>query len=87
MIEVRDLSLCYANPGNVPDILDHSDDYDSSNLVLRNLNLNIMPGKVYGLIGRNGAGKTSLLNCITGLIWKPSAKKVFIDDRQYPQIH
>jgi len=82
MIEVRDLSLCYANPGNVPEILDHSDDYDSSNLVLRNLRLNIMPGKVYGLIGRNGAGKTSLLNCITGLIWKPSAKKVFIDDRE-----
>jgi len=33
--------------------------------VLRDLDLNIEPGKIYGLIGRNGAGKTTLLGILT----------------------
>ena len=35
------------------------------NEVLRDLNLEIHPGKIYGLIGRNGAGKTTLLGILT----------------------
>ena len=72
MIEVRDLSVGYSNPANIPDIFEHSDDYDSPEIVLRNISLKFESGKVYGLIGRNGAGKTTLLNCISGLIWRPS---------------
>lgn len=34
--------------------------------VLRNLDLEILPGRIYGLIGRNGAGKTTLLGILTG---------------------
>ncbi len=33
--------------------------------VLHNLDLEIQPGKIYGLIGRNGAGKTTLLGILT----------------------
>ncbi|MCI8422703.1 MAG: ABC transporter ATP-binding protein [Lawsonibacter sp.] len=33
--------------------------------VLHDLNLEILPGKIYGLIGRNGAGKTTLLGILT----------------------
>ena len=33
--------------------------------VLHNLDLEIEPGKIYGLIGRNGAGKTTLLGILT----------------------
>lgn len=33
--------------------------------VLHNLDLEILPGKIYGLIGRNGAGKTTLLGILT----------------------
>ena len=33
--------------------------------VLRELDLTIQPGKIYGLIGRNGAGKTPLLSILT----------------------
>lgn len=33
--------------------------------VLQNLNLEIEPGKIYGLIGRNGAGKTTLLSILS----------------------
>jgi ABC-2 type transport system ATP-binding protein len=37
-----------------------------SNVVLHNLDLELQPGKIYGLIGRNGAGKTTLLGILTG---------------------
>ena len=33
--------------------------------VLQNLDLTIQPGKIYGLIGRNGVGKTTLLGILT----------------------
>ena len=33
--------------------------------VLHNLDLEMEPGKIYGLIGRNGAGKTTLLGILT----------------------
>ena len=33
--------------------------------VLHDLDLEIQPGKIYGLIGRNGAGKTTLLGILT----------------------
>lgn len=35
--------------------------------VLRALSLRLEPGHIYGLVGMNGSGKTSLLNCIAGL--------------------
>ena len=37
-----------------------------ANKVLENLDLEILPGKIYGLIGRNGVGKTTLLGILTG---------------------
>lgn len=33
--------------------------------VLHNIDLEIEPGKIYGLIGRNGAGKTTLMSILT----------------------
>ena len=35
--------------------------------VLKNVNLELEPGKIYGLIGRNSAGKTTLFRLIMGL--------------------
>ena len=34
--------------------------------VLKGVNLTIEQGKIYGLIGRNGIGKTTLLSVMTG---------------------
>lgn len=34
--------------------------------VLKGINLDIEKGKIYGLIGRNGVGKTTLLSIMTG---------------------
>ncbi len=39
-----------------------------SNNVLRDVSLTCEAGKIYGLIGRNGSGKTVLLKCICGLV-------------------
>ena len=36
--------------------------------VLKNISINFESGKIYGLIGRNGSGKTLLMKCICGLI-------------------
>ncbi len=41
-------------------------------IVLKNLNLEIKKGEVYGFIGKNGAGKTTTINLILSLIHKDS---------------
>lgn len=42
--------------------------YKKTNL-FSNLSLNLKPGNIYGLLGKNGAGKTSLLKIISGLLF------------------
>lgn len=37
------------------------------NQVLHNVNIELKPGRIYGLIGKNGAGKTTLMRLIAGL--------------------
>ena len=48
--------------------------YDDAT-VLDNVSLEIEKGKIYGLVGRNGSGKTVLMKCICGLI-KPTSGEV-----------
>ena len=36
--------------------------------VLDNINVDFEAGKVHGLIGRNGSGKTMLMKCICGIV-------------------
>ncbi len=38
-----------------------------NNHVLKDVNLNFTPGRIYGFLGDNGAGKTTLFRCIAGL--------------------
>lgn len=46
--------------------------------LLKDINLKIEEGKIYALIGRNGAGKTSLIRVLTGLSFKTSGEiKIF----------
>lgn len=41
--------------------------YKKNNLVLDNINCNLQEGRIYGLLGKNGVGKTTLLHLIAGL--------------------
>lgn len=43
--------------------------------VLRNINLNLEKGYIYGFFGRNGSGKTMLFRAISGLI-KPTSGSI-----------
>ena len=36
--------------------------------ILKNINLEIKKGEIYGLVGASGAGKSTLLRCINGLV-------------------
>ena len=41
----------------------------------------LAPGKIYGLIGPNGSGKTTMFNCITGLAQRDEGEIRFKDER------
>ena len=49
--------------------------------VLKNINLTLESGKVIGLKGKNGSGKTMLMRAISGLIL-PTSGKVYINDQE-----
>lgn len=65
MIEVKNLNFSYGK---------------KNYFVFEDLSLDICNGKIYGLLGENGAGKSSLLYLISGLL-TPKNGKVFIDEK------
>lgn len=72
MIDIQDLSLTYAGPqGPV-----HA---------LKNINLHIQAGEVFGIIGRSGAGKSSLVRCMN-LLNRPVSGKMIVNGRDLLQL-
>ena len=51
----------------------------SNQFAINNLTLNLKKGEIYGLIGKNGAGKTTFLKIISGLV-KPSNGDIALFD-------
>ena len=49
--------------------------------ILRNINLDMQSGMIYGLYGPNGSGKTMLMRMIAGLIY-PTSGSIEIDAQQ-----
>lgn len=49
--------------------------------ILDNINVSFSKGKIHGIIGHNGSGKTMLFKAICGLI-NPTSGKIFIFDKQ-----
>ena len=39
-----------------------------SRIIIENWSYQFQNGKIYGLIGRNGIGKTTILKCMCGLL-------------------
>ncbi|WP_299459164.1 ABC transporter ATP-binding protein [uncultured Microscilla sp.] len=56
MLEVKDLTISY----------------QKGITIIENLHLVLEPGKIHGIVGLNGSGKTSLLNAMYGLVPKKS---------------
>lgn len=52
--------------------------YKNENSVLENINLEINEGEIISIIGKNGTGKSTILNLIAG-ITKPSKGDIYID--------
>ena len=55
-------------------------------LILDNINFKINQGQVFGMLGPNGVGKSTIFNLITGLI-KPKSGRILIDGKdatRYP---
>ena len=58
MIQIKDLNFSYPR----------------QQALFRCLSMNIGPGSITGLLGKNGAGKTSLLKLISGLLYPHSGE-------------
>ncbi len=51
------------------------------NRILQDISVHFEKGKIHGLIGRNGSGKTVLMKCICGFM-KPTSGTVFVEGKQ-----
>ena len=72
MIDIRALSLIYPGPqGPVK--------------ALRGIDLHIQPGEVFGIIGKSGAGKSSLVRTIN-LLNRPTSGAVIVNGRDVMQL-
>lgn len=50
-------------------------------MLLNDINLSLEKGKIYGIVGRNGSGKTMLFRTICGF-WKPTAGENWVDGKR-----
>lgn len=53
----------------------------SKNSILSDITVNFEKGKIHGLIGRNGSGKTMLLKCICGFV-KPTSGEIIVSSKR-----
>lgn len=53
--------------------------YKKGNMVINNLNLEIPSGKIIGLLGPNGCGKSTLIKMIAGIL-QPNSGEILVDN-------
>ena len=59
--------------------------YDGKNNVLENINLEIQPGEIMGIVGPSGAGKSSLLQLLCRL-YEPRSGSIYIDGNEIQKL-
>ncbi len=89
--KVEDLSKCWTEPVEDVPFTSHVDlqgldfTYPGSDVqILRNLNLTIKKGTTVGLVGTTGAGKTSMVDLILGLL-EPDSGSLLVDGLKLDQ--
>ena len=65
-------------------IVDHVTKQFGSEVVLKDVSLTLEAGKIHGIIGRNGSGKTVLMKCICGF-FQPTSGSVKVFDKTIGQ--
>ena len=65
-------------------IVDHVTKQFGSEVVLKDVSLTLEAGKIHGIIGRNGSGKTVLMKCICGFL-QPTSGSVKVFDKAIGQ--
>ena len=55
--------------------------YGMNKVIFQDLNLNIVSGKIIGLLGPNGSGKTTLIKLLAGLL-APAQGTILIDGKE-----
>ena len=68
----------YKNPNSIISFENVSLSY-GNRLILDNINFKINEGEIFGMLGPNGVGKSTIFNLITGLI-KPDSGKIKINN-------
>lgn len=73
MIEIRNLEKTYhTKRGDIP--------------ALRDINLTVRDGEIFGIIGLSGAGKSTLVRCIN-LLERPTGGQVIVDGRDLMEMN
>ena len=49
--------------------------------ILKNITVDFAKGRIHGLIGRNGSGKTMLMKCVCGFV-KPTSGSITVDGKR-----
>ena len=60
--------------------------YNDNKPILENINFKINKGELVGIIGESGAGKTTLINIIVGLLTQNSGK-IFLDGNKLDEVN
>lgn len=55
-------------------------------VVIKNINMNISKGDIYGFIGKNGAGKTTFMKIILGLTPRDNGEVIYCDNKSIKDI-
>ena len=61
-------------------IVDHVSKQFGEDIVLKDVSLSLERGKIHGIIGRNGSGKTVLMKCICGFL-QPTSGSIKVFDK------
>ena len=81
MIKINDLGFTYGETVGLKSISPNKEKghmLPSDRFVLKNISMNLEEGRIYGLLGENGVGKTTLLTLLCGLK-KPQIGSIDID--------